>query len=116
MSKVLRLIKRTSHTVSKIKEDYETIAGKSMTVQDDAMTVQELLQRMTEIKPTFEKDGEDADFDDPDLMKIGRADVNSQMRIHAEQVKKVVSAQKRIKEAEDERVKREKEKEKSEKP
>lgn len=112
MSKELRLIKRTSHKRSEIKGDYEVPIGKSMTVQDDAMTVQELLRRMTEVKPTFDREFFKPDFDDPDLEKIHRADVNTQMRIHKEQLEKVKKAKKTLEDAENERVKREKEAEK----
>lgn len=116
MSKRLSIIKRTSHAQSQIVGDYETPEGKSLTVQDDSMSIREMFARMATVQPLYEKDGEEVDFDDPDMEKIGRADVNTQMRIHANQVEKVVSAKKKIKEAEDEIVKREKEAKKVSEP
>lgn len=95
------------------KSDMETNTGKSLTVQDDTMSIKDILDRYTRgIEPPV-RAGEfldNDDHDDIDLEKLGRADVTEKFSIHKEQVEKVIEAKKRVKQAREKREKEEKDK------
>lgn len=116
----IQMIKRTSHKTGckEIKGDYEVPTGKSETIQDDSMSIQEMFQRLNIIKPLLEKEGVglgDEDFDEPDYNKIHRSDINTQERIKLEMREKATglekvlqNARKAVKEPVKEEVKPEK--------
>lgn len=94
MSTVNTHIKRSRYNFKSLPTDGEPkVWGKSMTIQDDSMSIKEMLQRVQSLPSVFDSTGEqEADFDDFDYEKIGRADVNSQMRINEEHRNKVQEA------------------------
>ncbi|WNK13149.1 MAG: hypothetical protein [Microvirus sp.] len=83
----------------------EFYTGKSLTINDDTMSIRELLERYTRgqelpIRPgTYGDDeNEEDDMEGLDLEKFGRADINEKFRIHKDQVERVNQAKKAIKE------------------
>lgn len=88
------------------KTDMETNTGKSLTVQDDTMSIKEILDRYTRgIEPPI-RGGEfleNDDHDDIDLEKLSRADVTEKFTVHKAQVEKVIEAKKKVEKAKKEK-------------
>lgn len=96
----------------------ETFTGKSLTIQDDSMSIQELLERHQRGQELARKNGtfldEDEDeenaLDDIDLEKFDRQDHGEKFRINRDQEQKVREAKKRIQERKDKAEKETREK------
>lgn len=84
----------------------ETNTGKSLTVQDDTISIKDILERYTRgIEPPV-RGGEfleNDDHDDIDLEKLGRADITEKFTVHREQAEKVIEAKKKVAKAKKEK-------------
>lgn len=89
---------RGKNTYTHRPEDIEKPVGKTQTVQDQSLTVKELLNRHLQGLPVVQKSvawaEEDNDFDDIDLEEFNRMEMDEKLRINEEQNLKVQKAKK----------------------
>lgn len=92
----MNYIKRTRYGKTVSTDGEPKVWPKSLTVQDDSISINEMLKRVQNLPSVFDQGGEEPDFDDPDYEKIHRADINSQMRINEVHREKVQEAKMKI--------------------